>query len=73
MFVMHIYNSGEVFICHLISKHHILCLPFLMGMWCHILCLPFSESVGQRQLNGTASKTTLQLSECDTNEHVTSL
>ncbi len=29
--------------------------------------------VGQRQLNGTASQTTLQLSECDTNEHVTSL
>ncbi len=30
--------------------------------------------VGQRHLNGTAnSKTTLQLSECDTNKHVTSL
>ncbi len=39
--VMHIYNSDEVFVCHLISKHHILCLPFLMGMWYHILCLPF--------------------------------
>ncbi len=30
------------------------------------------SGVGQRQLNGTASQTTLQLSECDTNEHITS-
>ncbi len=41
LFVIHIYNSDEVFISHLISKHHILYLPFFMGLWCHILCLPF--------------------------------
>ncbi len=31
------------------------------------------NGVGQQQINGTASQTTLQMSECDTNEHVTSL
>ncbi len=45
MFVMHIYNSDEVFICHLTSKHYILCLPFLMGMLCHILCLILKGNV----------------------------
>ncbi len=37
------------------------------------LCTVDDNGVGQQQLNGTASKTTLQLSECDTNELVTSL
>ncbi len=37
------------------------------------VCTVDDSGVGQPQLNGTASKTTLQLSECDTNEHVISL
>ncbi len=36
-------------------------------------CTVDDSGVGQQQLNGTASQTTLQLSECDKNKHVTSL
>ncbi len=39
----------------------------------YLTCTVDDSGVGQRQLNGTASKTTLQLSECDANELVTSL
>ncbi len=43
---------------------------FVIVSWCYTMD---DSGVGQGQLNGTASKTTLQLSEYDTNEHVTSL